>query len=163
MSAREQLHNDQEVIRKIVSLAEQCDVLSEFSNVELMSVARYLKVQKFIISDAIVREGEIADWIGFIVEGAIEVVKESTKANKNVTIASEYKSRLVGELAILDGGMRSATCYARKPTVVLVMSVDSFNLLAERYTTFALRLTRAIAKHVSQRLRLASGQIVDLV
>jgi len=61
MSAREQLHNDQEVIRKIVSLAEQCDVLSEFSNVELMSVARYLKVQKFIISDAIVREGEIAD------------------------------------------------------------------------------------------------------
>ena len=96
----------------------------------------------------IFRQGELPDYIYFIVEGNIEVVKEITVSSKNRwpnpqkeggyeevvrKFVNKFKildigpGKYFGELAIVNNTRRAATCQTTVPTVLLAL--DKFEIL----------------------------------
>jgi len=76
-------------------------------------------------------------------------------------VTREFKSRILGEMALLDGENRSATCTTASVAKLIVMSSAEFDRMSNTVPGLALKILRDIAKLVSRRLRVASGMIVE--
>src|SRR5262249_44549842 len=68
---------------------------------------------------------------------------------------------VIGQMALLDGGKRSATGTALEPTTVLYLGRDEFDLLCRGGSSFALKfpdtLTRMLAAHLPHAHRRLLG------
>jgi CRP-like cAMP-binding protein len=64
-------------------------------------------------------------------------------------------------MAMIDGERRSATGRASQDTLIAVLSRGRFETLIAERPGLGVRLLIRIARILSQRLRLASGQLVD--
>ncbi|MEO8449407.1 MAG: hypothetical protein ABI647_06435 [Gemmatimonadota bacterium] len=68
---------------------------------------------------------------------------------------------MVGEMSVLDGGTRSATARAAKPTEILVPTAADFEAICGEHPRVGIDVVRAIATAISQLLRQTPGALVD--
>ena len=69
--------------------------------------------------------------------------------------------KTLGEMAVVDGEPRSATCVAKRECVLLLLTKDNFQCIVRQRPGLAVKLLVVIAKLLSQRLRQVSGVLVD--
>ncbi len=68
----------------------------------------------------VIREGDGGDFMLIVVEGRIEVRKQD-RWNTPQLIAAIEPGRVLGEMSMIDGEPRFATCVAAQPTLVAVL------------------------------------------
>ena len=95
-----------------------------------------------------------------LVSGRVETRKDDG-SNHRTVIAAECKGRSIGEMSLIDGEPRSATCVVTEPSTLLCLTADNFRKLGEQYPALALHLSMRIARQISRRLRATSGQLVE--
>jgi len=64
---------------------------------------------------------------------------------------------MLGEMAMLDGGRRTADAVADSPSVLYTLTRENFEALARADPVAGQRLLRNIALHLSDRLRSATN------
>ena len=92
--------------------------------------------------------------------GAVSVCKTNSNGD-TVEIAKLRKGRAFGEMAVLDGERRSASCVAVSDCTLVVLSRDSLEKMINESPKAAAKLVRAIAVAMSKRLRMVDGQLVE--
>jgi CRP-like cAMP-binding protein len=97
-----------------------------------------------------------------IVEGRVNVVKEDGEGHKKV-LAAIAKGKAFGEMTLFDGEPRSASIVAEETTTLLVLTREKLQQLVEDHPRLGSRLLFKVGKIVSQRLRMTTGQLVDLL
>lgn len=105
--------------------------------------------------DRVFIEGEPADYAYLIEEGAIELSKR--KDNDVVVIGSVGKGEMVGEMALIDSSLRSATARCSKKTKVLVVPKDDFEQRLDKADPVIRRLLQLLIR----RLREQNQAITD--
>lgn len=106
-------------------------------------------------------EGEKGDYMLILVAGKLIINKRDSQNSKK-RMAEIGPGRIVGEMAILDGEPRSASCTTGEKAVeLLLITRDAYLKLAGQHAALALKLTVRLAKLLSQRLRMVSGKLVD--
>ncbi len=93
----------------------------------------------------------------FVIEGRVRVVDE-TSDGRTVTYAEIAAGSLVGELAALDGGPRTAAVLALTDCLVAMLGADHFVDLLTRRPPLALGLLR----HLVRIIREADARITEL-
>ena len=97
--------------------------------------------------DWLFREGDRADRAYVIEDGSVEIVKSHNGRDHVVnTLAT---GEIFGEMALIDGGVRSAGARAVTATVVLAVPADSLAQIMRGSHPLALRLAQILV----QRLR----------
>ena len=144
----------------LLAALEQTELLADLSGPEQRALAAHLLLRRFAKGETIFREGEPGEWMGLLVEGEIAIRKEAD-ARVTRTVAVEARSRAIGEMALLDGEPRSATCLASRPATLLVLTREQFRRLAKSRPALALEVMMRVARTLSRRLRLTSGRLVD--
>ena len=129
---------------------------------DIVLLAEHTEVYRAPVGSVICKEGEVENFLALILEGEVAVVKDNSSGHQT-QIAVLGPNRLVGELALLDDGPRSATVLAREDVVLLIMTTEDFDRLAEKHSHVALKVLRRVAGLLSQKLRQLSGQIVDFL
>ena len=94
----------------------------------------------------IVREGETADSMFIVRSGRVEVVNERSPG---ALIRILRRGDVLGELALLREGTRSASARASRDTELFELRRDAFEALIQEAPTFALGLTRAIGAQLA--------------
>jgi len=94
----------------------------------------------------IMREGEVADSVYIIASGRVEVVDERPP---ETLIRILRRGAVLGELALLREGTRSASARARRDTELLELSRAGFENLIQQAPSFALGLTRAMGAQLA--------------
>jgi len=94
----------------------------DLSEKELQSVARYVREESFNPGEEIVTQGETGGPFYMIVEGRAKAIVDGR------TRASIGPGQVFGEIALLDGGERSATI--RAETQVHALAITSWNFLS---------------------------------
>ena len=130
-----------------IEVLERVPLFSELNKQELQKVARLFKERHFPKGDTVVKEGS---------GGAAFFVIESGEAT--VFIRGKQHTTLkpgdyFGEIALIDGGPRSATVTATTDMSCYGLTFWEFRPLVERNPTIAWKLLQAMAK----RLRAAQG------
>ena len=127
---------------------------------ELNTVARAMNMFDVPKGEIIFKEGEKGDCICFVVQGSIDIIKESG-AGSGVLIASLSKGRSIGEMSVIDNATRSATARAGQTTTFLTLSKQSFDGILQQHPEIGIKILKGIALMLSQNLRKTSSRLAD--
>ena len=146
--------------QQLLAMMAGVEMLANMHGHELEMLAHYLQAFKADPGCVIFNEGEAGNFMCFLVSGRVRTFKESEQ-DRSAEVAVESHGRSIGEMALIDGEPRSATCVAVQPSVLLLLTKQGFQELAGKHAALALKLMVRIARLMSRRLRLTSGRLVD--
>ena len=145
------------------NLCEQLSFSPLFADLEwaeLKVLAQAMQGSRVAAGTTIFSEGEPGSYLCFVISGQIDIIKENQAGERKV-VATVTPGRTVGEMAVIDGERRSATCIAAKESLLGVLTRTNFDLLMHHHPGVSSKLLLRLARMMSQRLRAASGQLVD--
>lgn len=122
------------------------------------SLAVVLREQSYLPDEAVFAQGDKAWSCYLILDGTVEVEVEGQARTRQV--ATLGVGELFGEVALLDGGLRSAGCRAGPEGCALAeLRRPEFDLIFNAGNSFAYRLMDLIAAQLVRRLRQATEQL----
>lgn len=111
--------------------------------------------------EVLCREGEPGTSFFIVAKGTVEVYKELPQGRRD-KLSEIGENNLIGQVALIDGKRRSATCLAHGRCVVLECSRSDFDRLFESGSTFAFKVVDQVVIDLAKRLREANQQLHDL-
>jgi len=119
---------------------------------ELRELEQVLQRVNLAAGELLFRQGEEADGVHVVAAGAVGVYGR-LPAGREIELARLGVGEVVGELALVDGGMRAATVRALEPTSTLFLGRAEFHALLFRLDPTAFAIKRRVAALVCERLR----------
>ena len=148
------------LIDEISEMLMDCDLFNNFPPSEVQSTARYFSISNIEKGDAIFNEGDAGTFMCIVNSGNVSILKADLD-EEAVEIALLRKGRTFGEMAVLDGERRSATCVAATDCILLTLSKDSLDKMLVESPKIAAKVIRAVAVSLSKRLRMADGKLIN--
>jgi len=145
------------------TLEEKCNLLANsrlFRNVHLSTLeplARYAKTKSFKNRDVICLRGDLGTQMYVIAKGKVTIHTDSDEG-KELGFGFMNVGDVFGEIAMLDGGERTATVKAIEPTEILVIEKRDFIPFIEKEPKVAVQLLTTLAS----RLRSADEHFEDI-
>jgi CRP/FNR family cyclic AMP-dependent transcriptional regulator len=137
-----------------MSLQQETETLRHIPMFSTMDPAR-LKLLSFtservsyMVGEEFIKQGEVGDSAFVIMSGECDVVIDTP--NGPVTVSTIGANQLVGEIALLHSGRRTATLRARTPVVCLLLSKDVFFHLLREFPDFSLAVMRDLAARLER-------------
>ena len=132
-----------------------------FSTAQIEQLQPYFKISSYAETTLLFDEGDRGDYTCFILEGTIEIRKESVSSSQTV-IAKFGRGSIVGEMALIDDYPRSASAKVTANSKLLILHNKSFTELLAQYPNLGILFFKEIAKILSQRLRRTAGRFSDI-
>lgn len=130
---------------------------------ECEEVYAYLELQKFPKDATLMSQGDTGDFMGIVLDGRLAIKKETAFPGKFVLIAILEKGAMVGEVAIADETIRTASVVAMEDSSLLVLANKNADILFREKPAIAVKMLRRILKVVGGRLQLASARLAQLL
>lgn len=146
-------------VKEIANLLDETLWGECFSRTEIEIIAKYMSIQYFETNEDIFRQGERDKYMAFIVEGKVDIIKESADSLEKIVVTLSARTHF-GEMSFIDDEPRSATAIAKEDTTLLVLGRDNFEAMIEAHPKIGIEMLRKIAKIISQRLRMTTGKLV---
>ncbi len=129
---------------------------------ELDVLKKFMKLTEVDIGQVIFKQGGAAESMCLVLSGELEIMK-TTKDGKLVKIATIGDGQSVGEMALVDGMVRSATVRAAMLSTIVILKRSDFDEIMQQYPRIAAKLMKGIARHISINLRKTSDQLMSLM
>ena len=129
---------------------------------QLNIVAAHMNYYEIDKGNILFKEGDKGDYICFVLDGVIDVLKKSV-TGESVVIAVLPKGRSFGEMSILDNFPRSATAKARVNSSFLTLTRISFEKILKEYPQIGITILKGLSRILSQNLRQTSSRLADYI
>lgn len=164
-----QVANSFELVGAGAAFKDQiCDMIAEtqlFADLDwkdVQGLANYVQCYRVEAGTVVFNEGDAGNYMCLLVQGQVEVLKSDQEGSPH-RIVLVTKGKTVGEMSIIDGEPRSATCIATQESVLLLLTKDNFARIIHDRPGLAVQILAKLAKLMSQRLRGVSGQLVEFL
>ena len=147
---------------QIHALIPRCLLLENFAPAEVRLLAHFMDVYQAPVGAEIIREGEGGDFMLMLVEGKVEVHKRD-RWNTPQLIAQVEAGKTLGEMSMIDGEPRFATCVAIEPTLVAVLDRENLARIIVEQPMLGAKILMELVLMLSQRLRSTSGRLLQLI
>ncbi|MFH0781298.1 MAG: cyclic nucleotide-binding domain-containing protein [Pseudomonadota bacterium] len=144
------------------SFLENLPIFASLHVDELSTLARHMSYIQLQRGEHLFVEGDQGTFMGFVVNGVLEVQKRS-ETGENITLARLTKGSSIGEMALIDKSTRSATVIAKQAAIMVTLTDRGFDLLAEKYPALGIKVIRKIARLMSLNMRRTSSKLADLM
>jgi len=135
-------------------------MFDKFKPNELEIVARYMDFIEINKDEILFREGDKGGYVCFVVDGTLEVVKQSM-SGEGVVITELSKGCSIGEMSVLGDFLRSATVKASTKAKLVILTQKNFELTLEEYPKIGIKILKGISRLLSLSLRDTSGRLAD--
>ncbi len=136
-----------------------CGLFNTMLPADLLSIAGFFSITEFEQDQVIFNEGDAGTFMCIVHQGSV-IVRKLNPDGQPVNIATLRRGRALGEMAVLDGERRSASCIAASHCQLLTLGRDSLDKMIEEAPKMAARIIRALAISLSKRLRMVDGQLL---
>jgi CRP/FNR family transcriptional regulator, cyclic AMP receptor protein len=144
------------------ALIPKCPLLENFSQPEVLLLAQFMEVYRAPPGAEIIREGEGGDFMLMLLEGRIEVHKRD-RWNTPQLLASVDAGRTLGEMSMIDGEPRFATCVATEPSLIAVLDRESLARIIVEQPLLGAKILMELVLMLSHRLRATSQRLLGLL
>lgn len=144
----------------IIDYLINISLFDELSPNELGITADYMNFFEFEKGKTLFKEGDPGDYVCFIVEGGVEIIK-STATEKKAVIATIRKGNTLGEMSIIDNIARSASARAKVNTTLVILSKKGFNVILDKHPRIGIKILKGIARLLSLNMRRTSSHLAD--
>lgn len=146
--------SDLDLIR---SALRETRLFSQLPDDAMDGLAPLFVERTFEKEDVIFHQGDEGDYLFLVVSGQVRVEKEILDGRR-VTLALRGPGSVLGEMALLDGTVRSASVYALERTKALTLARSSFFRFLSEHTEVFQNLLAILC----QRLRESDQKVEDL-
>ena len=144
------------------ALIPKCPLLENFSPGEVRLLAHFMEVYRAEAGVEMIHEGEGGDFMLMILEGRVEVHKRD-RWNTPQLIAVVEAGRTLGEMSMIDGEPRFATCIAVEAALIAVLDRESLARIIVEQPLLGAKILMELVLMLSQRLRATSSRLLGLM
>lgn len=147
---------------QIYLLIPKCPLLENFTPAEVNLLAQFMEVYRAADNMEIIREGDGGDFMLIVIQGRVEVRKRD-RYNTPQLIAVVEPGHALGEMSMIDGEPRFATCVAMEPALVAVLDRESMARIIVEQPLLGAKVLMELVLMLSQRLRATSDRLMELL
>src|SRR6266571_3724642 len=147
---------------QIQALIPKCTLLEHFSLGEVSTLAHFMDVYRAEPAMEIIREGDGGDFMLMLIEGRVEVLKRD-RWNTPQLLATVEAGRTLGEMSMIDGQARFATCIAVEPALIAVLDRENLARIIVEQPLLGAKILMELVLMLSQRLRATSQRLLGLL
>jgi CRP/FNR family cyclic AMP-dependent transcriptional regulator len=147
---------------QIHALIPKCTLLENFSSAEVKLLAQFMHVYRSQAGMEILHEGDAGDFMLMLLEGKVDVHRRD-RWNTPQLLATVEAGRTLGEMSMIDGEARFATCTAVGSVVVAVLDRESLARIIVEQPLLGAKIMMELVLMLSQRLRATSQRLLSLL
>ncbi|HEX2565709.1 MAG TPA: cyclic nucleotide-binding domain-containing protein [Burkholderiales bacterium] len=158
----EHLGDATQFAEQLRALIPKCALLENFSSSEVRLLAHFMEVYRAEPGIEVIREGDGGDFMLMLIEGKVEVRKRD-RWNTPQLIAEVDAGKVLGEMSMIDGEARFATCVAVEPVLVAMLDRESLARIIVEQPMLGAKVLMELVLMLSQRLRATSQRLLELL
>lgn len=148
-------------IAQDAELLRSSPLLEDFHEAEAAILGRYMERVLAAPGQQLITEGQINDWM-LLLAGTVDVTKRRPDGSAT-RLAVVGPGAVLGEMSMLDGEARYATCTAIEAVAAAVLRREAMGRLIADHPAVGAKLLVKITQLLAQRLRNTSNQLVRKV
>jgi CRP/FNR family transcriptional regulator, cyclic AMP receptor protein len=147
---------------EIFGLVGKSQFFAEFSQDDISILAAYMEVYRAQPGEILIREGDEGDFMVLIVDGEVDILKKSHRAEQQ-HMTSAGPGMTLGEMSMIDGEPRFATCMASQPTTFAVLTRDNMAKIILDHPGLGSKILVKMVTMLSLRLRQTSARLLRVM
>ena len=160
LAGLEDLGNGAAFAEQIFSLVGHSPFFAEFNREDIDLLASYMRVYHARPEQLLIREGDLGDHMLLLIRGEVDIYKQNLMGEKQL-MTSVIPGMTLGEMSMIDGEPRFATCVALKETTFGVLTrEDMVKIILDKPSLGAKVLIKLVTM-LSQRLRHTSATLLQ--
>jgi CRP-like cAMP-binding protein len=145
---------------QIYGLVGRSLFFAEFSREDISILAAYMDVFRVQPGEIIITEGDGGDYMLLIVEGYVDILKRGLRQEQQ-HMTTVGPGMTLGEMSMIDGEPRFATCIATEPTVFAVLHRDDMAKIILDHPSLGSKILVKLVSMLSSRLRQTSARLLQ--
>jgi CRP-like cAMP-binding protein len=146
---------------EIFGLVGKSLFFAEFSREDISVLAGYMDVYRAKPGEVIIRETEGGDFMLLIIEGAVDIFKQGMRGEQQQHMTNVGPGMTLGEMSMIDGEPRFATCIATDATVFAVLHRDDMAKIILDHPSLGSKILVKLVSMLSARLRQTSARLLQ--
>jgi len=140
-------------------LIERSPLFENFNLAEIRLMSHFMLVYRAEPGLELVREGDAGDFMMLIIEGRTEIFKQD-RWNSPRMIAVLDAGQTVGEMSMIDGEPRFASCISAERCTVAMLTRESLARIILEQPVLGAKILMELVLMLSKRLRITSAKLV---
>jgi CRP-like cAMP-binding protein len=127
----------------------------QLSHQEARTVVSHMKPHRIPEGTTFIREGDTddTDFMLLLLDGEVTIETIVVSRTEPITVSVLGPGSLIGEMGLLDGAPRSASCTAMTDLRCAILTRDAMSQLLDHEPRTAAKLMMAISLRIAQRMR----------
>ena len=149
-------------VPRIREIIQQIALFEGFEAQEFERLAGFMSCYQAAAGTEIIAEGATGDFMLLLIEGSVDILrKDSTGAPARVGTAGPGK--ILGEMSLIDGEPRFASCIATSELVFAVLDRDRLTRVIAHEPSVGIKILMELLMLLNQRLRSVSKQLMTCI
>lgn len=145
---------------RILEIIEHIRLFEDFEREEIRRLAAGQRCYRAPAGATLIREGDSGDFMVFLLDGKCEIVKSDPGGlPQRISVAGPGK--ILGEMSMIDGEPRFASCIALEDTLFAMIDRDGLSRIIADDPRFGIKILLELVLLLSQRLRATSSKLVQ--
>jgi CRP-like cAMP-binding protein len=159
LNTLEHLGEGTALAQQIFDMIGHSRFFADFTREDIQRLTAFMQIYRAEATQMIIREGDVDDYMLLIIQGKVEIVK--TDSHRNLQpMTTVGPGATLGEMSMIDGEARFATCMALEPTTFAVLSRDSLVQIILEEPALGSKVLVKFVTLLSQRLRQTSSNLL---
>lgn len=147
------------MVEALLEMLGRSKFFEDFTLDDILKLSQFMMVYRADPGDTIIREGDTDDYMLFILEGRINIVKTDAHGERR-PMTTVGPGATLGEMSMIDGEPRFATCIAIDATTFSVFARDSMVRIIMEEPHLGAKILIKLVTLLSQRLRDTSSSLL---
>ena len=145
---------------QLLVMLQGSQFFGDFPATEIETLAKYVQAYSAAPGTVIFHESDRGGFMCLVIEGGAEIFKQDAKYGSK-RIGQIEPGKTIGEMALVDGEPRSATCICPQQSTLVMLTREQFVRIIREHPALSVNILLKIVTMMSRRLRQTSGQLVD--
>lgn len=144
---------------QIFGLVGHSPFFAEFERPDIDLLAGYMRIYRARPGEALIREHDSGDFMLLLMSGTVDIYKNNPLGEAQL-MASVGAGVTLGEMSMIDGEPRFATCVATDTVVFAVLTRDAMATIIVERPGLGAKILIKLVTLLSQRLRQTSTRLL---
>ena len=148
------------VAEQMFAMIGQVPFFAKLNQDDVRALAGFMRVYRAQSGEVIIREGDPGDYMMLLIQGQVDILKKRQRRSEQY-MTTILPGMTMGEMSMIDGEPRFATCVAKETTTFAVLTRDDMARIILEQPSLSAKILIKLVTLLSQRLRQTSHQLLE--
>jgi len=149
-----------EMVPRIYEMIGHAKFFEDFTQANVESLSSYMQAYQAEPGQILIQEDDVDDYMLLIIEGSVNIVKTDSHGERR-PMSVVGAGATLGEMSMIDGEPRFASCIAMDTTVFTVLSRDDMVKIILEEPSLGAKVLIKLITMLSKRLRATSSDLIE--